>query len=324
MRPAYLPVCLLLAAALGACTRPDPTPGTGTLVLRLDTLDTRGGYTEEQAWEKRLRQYNASGTSIINGVQVLIYDSKGVLELNLLCSQSQSAEYSLSTGKKYVYVLCGCERVGYPSIFDLRAHLLTLGNTRGEFLPMRWYGMATVSGDGPVTVDATLRRTVARVALTGLHNNLRTHQAVESSYAFIGRARVKMDIAMEGTSEDHGLVNTDWSSGLTLAEATAQSDLTGIQLGSVDYGASLTGLPKCLYSYPGTGLSDSELPVLVVAAKIAGTWYYGEIPLGTLKPNNTYSVDVTLQETGPEFPTQIVVSYSIRKWETGDFTTAQY
>lgn len=323
MKPSVA-ACLFLTVFLGACTRPEPFPekNAGTLVLHLDSLATRAGYTTVETWEKRLRQYNGDGT-LIAGVQILIYDSQGILEYNKMCKYDESAEMTLSTGKKYIYILSGCDRLGKTKRDDLRAFLTRLENTRGRFLPMRWYGTVTV-GSEPVSVSATMKRTVARVAVTSLQNNLRSHQGVDSSFAFIGRARVKMDVAMNGTSTDRGLVNTDWSSGMTLSQARETSDLTGINLGSVAYGSSLQGLPKCLYSYPSTDLSENELPSLVIAAKIVGTWYYGEIPLGALKANNTYSVDITLQETGPEFPTQIVVSYTIKKWLTGSTTTVNY
>lgn len=316
--------CLLITAVLGACTRPDPVPdkGRGALTLHIDTFATRAGYTDEEPWEKRFRQYNSSGT-LKNAVQALIYDSRGVLEFSAMCYPEQDNAFDLSAGKKYIYVLCGCERLSIKTLSSLRAYLASLGDTRGKYLPMRWYGTVTV-GSTPVTLTASLKRTVARIALTGIENALRSHQDVEASFAFIGRARVRMDLAMQGTSDDPGLVNTDWSSGLTLAQATAASDLTGINLGAFAYGSALTGLPKCLYTFPTTGLADADKPVLVLAVKVAGNWYYGEIPLNNLKANNTYSVDVRLQEVGPEYPTQIDLSYTLQGWRTGDGTTARF
>lgn len=309
MKPQSL-IQQLLVLSIGAVSCTAPEEGTGSVTLeivppaplsRSESLPDGSDQWEEEAAD----------------CQVFIFDGSGTLEMRDAPGTESSLTYNLTTGMKDIHVVSGCPELYPRDIRELESVILELGNTRGKSLPMTGHLPVAVARDEPASHTVALKRCVSRITITAMRNSLLSGLDIETSFVFLRAGRTRIDLPLTGMVPDSGLQNTDYGQFTDFPDCVATSDLVGARTGAIPCGKGSSSVPASLYTFPGAGLEEADFPSLVVATGVRGEWFFGEIPLGELRANTAYTVEVDIRDTGPALTGDLCADGFVTGWKSG-------
>ena len=312
---------------------------TATLNVSLDFEDDNQtkatSYVTSQTYE-----------TAVNNVQVLVFDSTGALNAYVDADKSVTGiTINTTAGSKTVWaVVNGPDLSSVTTVSGLSAMAIDLGDnstTASAGFVMAGSTTCTVSSS-TATASISVRRFVARVALTKVSNSL------PDSYGSLTVNSVALINVVGNQNLAGAATPSTWYNKMGRKDgATASSQiidgssylascptLTFKSISSsVANGSSLTpSTPYLLYCYPNSTSTDAEgwsssftarKTRLVVTATISGTKYYYPIVIDAPTRNTAYTVELTITGLGSTDPDKPVVkgsinaSVTVQGWSAG-------
>ncbi len=324
-------MCLTAVVTALGCTGaglPSEVPGLEMLSeLSIDInveggQETRAAYTAETASEKRMSE-----------VQLLIFHDDGSLAYYRNLGKETSVEgISLTHGEKTVWAVANAMDLSHvKSVSALTSTGVELSAYNDPETDYVMAGCNTVSVGSESSVGVVMSRFVSRIVLNRVTNALPAAAgALVVENVFLSNVVGNQTLA-SGSDKPavwYNQMGRQTGSGSSSAiidgknyKATAQ-DLTFKSLGiSVEKGASLSGTPCLLYTYPNDAVAGTvgwSVPFtprktrLVVTASFGGERYYYPVIVGPTLRNNTYSVEMTITGPGSKDPDKPVEKDSFK------------
>jgi len=289
-------------------------------------------YAESQDYEKFVRN-----------VQILIFDKDGKLNGYKNAGTATSGiEVGTTSGQKTVWAAVNAPDLSatgsVDELMDIVADLSWNSKSDGFIMA----GNKTCSVPGNSSLSIPVHRTMSRIALTSVTNNLPAAYGdikldniflanVVGTYGLNGPADTQTWYNKMGRREDAS------SSSHIIDGSTSQAscqELTFIGTGlTIKKGSSHTpSTPYLFYCYPNGETSDNmgwsspftpRKTRIVAAATIAGTKYYYPITIDSPESNKSYTVSLTISGLGssdPDIPVSkgtISFSVEIEDWGEG-------
>ncbi len=284
--------------------------------------ETKTAYIAETASEKKMSE-----------IQLLIFHDDGTLAYYRNLGTETSLEgISLTRGEKKVWAVANAmdlSSVKNLSALTSRDIELSAYNDPGTDFVMA--GSNTVDVGTQSSVGIVMSRFVSRIVLNRVTNALPAAAgALVVENVFLSNVVGNQTLA-SGSDKPavwYNQMGRQTGSGSSSAiidgknyKATAQ-ELTFKSLGiSVEKGASLSGTPCLLYTYPNDAVAGTvgwSVPFtprktrLVVTASFGGERYYYPVIVGPTLRNNTYSVEMTITGPGSKDPDKPVEKDSFK------------
>lgn len=276
----------------------------------------------------------------IKHIQLLIYDSKGVLEQYLgnadftydgggteTTTKVTATTPTLTTGTKTVMAILNCSSIDFSTCSTLSSAQSKTADTPDAFNNKSdcflQFATASVVVEANQTVSANLKaqRRVARVTLAKLTNNLSNSMNITKAYVYLSNGGATSVNVVTGEGSGN-LVNKDGRNGNSVVNGgTVMSEqaICAVSSSAINHTKSVTNL--IMYGNPST--ESGAAPRLTVAATIGGKIYFYSVTLDKFVANTTYTVALTLNHLGTSDPKydnafgQMDVTVTTDAWATG-------
>ena len=299
------------------------------------------GSTAGESVEGSIRSYTEAkdGEKKVNKLQVLVFDSQGVL--NAYISQtSLTGSITTTLGAKKIWaVVNGPDLNKVLTESELKATALTLGSNAADSFVMTGSAEHTVTA-GNSSCNITVSRLVSRISLDSVTNNMPEALGelkiqgvylsnVVGNQNMAGSAAATTWYNQEGRKDENPLVKEHIIDGKTYMASVPALTYNGSALNIAHGVTNKTQGSWLFYTYPNTNLSgikgfnsafQAQSTALVVIATVNGkTQYYPVV----LNRNKSYSVDLTVTGLGSDDPNTKIekgsatFSVTVEEWGNG-------
>lgn len=319
MKNSLLTIPVLLLAGLLSCSRLTVPEGGSNLAINWAETPTKGAATDA---EKK-----------VNSLCFYVFDTHGMLEISHPCTSEELADrragLSVKLGSKTVYAVANLSGAaltaanGCLQVADLEAVAVDLADNSASGFIMTAKGAVTVSSGTGASCSLTLARSVAKVSLGTVTNNLPSqYGALKVRHAFLcnvvgnqnlgGTASASKWYNQNGTDTANGkkdatvgqggheaqLPEFTWKKYGTNGQSIALNGKYNFASGTVFY-----ALPNATATVPSTAPYTKNFTptctVLMLVAEIKGTLYYYPVALSKqLKKNTDNLVNVKVVGLG--------------------------
>lgn len=290
-------------------------------------------YTEAKDGEKK-----------VNKLQVLVFDSQGVL--NAYISQtSLTGSITTTLGAKKIWaVVNGPDLNKVLTESELKTTALTLGSNAADSFVMTGSAEHTVTA-GNSSCNITVSRLVSRISLDSVTNNMPEALGelkiqgvylsnVVGNQNMAGSAAATTWYNQEGRKDESPLVKEHIIDGKTYMASVPALTYNGSALNIAHGVTNQTQGSWLFYTYPNTNLSgikgfnsafQAQSTALVVIATVNGKTQYYPVVLNkeAMARNKSYSVDLTVTGLGSDDPNTKIekgsatFSVTVEEWGNG-------
>lgn len=276
----------------------------------------------------------------IKHIQLLIFDSKGILELylsntdftydgsgNETTTKVTATTPTLTVGAKTVMAILNGSSIDFSTCTTLSSAQSKTADTPDAFNSKSdcflQFATASVTVEANKTIAASLkaRRRVARVTLAKLTNNLANKMNITKAYVFLSNGGATSVNVVTGEGSGN-LVNKDGRNGSSIINGSSvlsEQTLCAVSSSAINNTKSVSNL--IMYANPSA--ESAAAPRLTVAATIGGKVYYYSVTLDKFVANTTYTVALSLNHLGTTDPKkdnefgQLDVTVTTDAWTTG-------
>lgn len=250
---------------------------------------------------------SASDESKINGLQVLVFDSNGVLEA-FKTGTGSSLTLTCTSGEKTIAVFANAESMAAVNRYsELDQKVSDLSENEVGGLVMEGYKEVELSSSG--TVNIALKRLAAKVTIKSIKNSfeLAQHQQMEFKLVSVYLVNVAGGQYFN-TAVDTSVPTLWYHKGSCTSELPFLYDVLSAE-NVLAYGDTYAA-EHYFYCYPNPVSSDvtggeqwsERLTRLVVEATLDGETYYYPITIDNIAQNSSYAYTLEITRPGSSSP----------------------